>query len=175
MLLFANIISNIGYLLALVIMATLLLRRSYRYFGRKGKTKIEGLVRIPRPKLSGPWATNVDSPEQVSKFEVQLHETMREMSAQLDSKMICLQVLLRQANEKIAQLEQMQQKLSAGSSDTSARPANSAGTNSNDPADPLRQQILTLADEGFSPVTIAHRVAQPLQAVEAVLRDLAGR
>jgi hypothetical protein len=172
MILFANILSSIGYLLALVIMASLLMRRSYRYFGRKGK-KIEGLVRIDRPKPARRWSSNIDSPEQVAKFEVQLQETMRELSAQLDNKMVCLQVLLRQANEKIHRLEQLQ-RIESTNADTSAaepiaRESSAAGEVA-DP-DPIHREIYLLADQGFSAVTIAHRVAQPLREVEAVLRS----
>jgi hypothetical protein len=173
MILFANTLSNIGYLLAVVIMLTLLLRRSYRYFGRKGKRKIEGLVRIDRPAPAKRWSTNIDSPEQVAKFEVQLQETMRELSAQLDNKMVCLQVLLRQANEKIKLLEELQQVASTDES----KAANDLGAvgeklaAAGDVPNPLHQQIYELADQGFSAVTIAHRVAQPLREVEAILHS----
>jgi hypothetical protein len=172
MYLLANTLSNIGFLMALGIMVLLLLRRSHRYFGRKGRTKIEGLVRIDRPPAPKRWTSNIDSPDQVAKFEAQLQETMRELSAQLDNKMVCLQVLLRQANEKIRRLEELQQADSSGQGDSSVDPASTSEVTSatGDLADPLHQQIYTLAEQGFSAVTIAHRVAQPLREVESILR-----
>jgi len=149
-----------------------LLRRSNRYFSRKGRAKIEGLVRIDRPPAPKRWTSNLDSPDQVAKFEVQLQETMRELSAQLDNKMVCLQVLLRQANEKIRRLEELQQMNSSGPAaankeTTTSDPPSATG----DLADPLYQEIYSLAEQGFSAVTIAHRVAQPLREVEAILRE----
>jgi hypothetical protein len=135
---------------------------------------IEGLVRVPRPHGTSRWATNIDSPEQVAKFEVQLQETMRELSAQLDNKMVCLQVLIRQANEKISQLEAVQLPLQAehplAKPETTSREESTTAM-STMAGDPLWQQIYTLAEEGFSPVTIAHRVARTLAEVEAILRN----
>jgi len=173
MILLANILSTIGYLLALAILLGLLLRRSHRYFGRKKPNKIEGLVRVDRPAPKRPWSSNLDSPGQVAKFEVQLQETMRELSAQLDNKMVCLQVLLRQADEKIRRLEQLQQ--SEMNNEAASTPTAGFGANSSSAAvasaiDPAHQQIYGLADQGFSPVTIAHRVSRPLREVEAILQ-----
>lgn len=172
MYLLANTLSNIGFLLALAIIVLLLLRRSNRYFSRKGRSKIEGLVRIDRPAAPKRWTSNIDSPEVVAKYEVQLQETMRELSAQLDNKMVCLQVLLRQANEKIRRLEELQQIDDSGKT-TSGKEgpnANDAASATGEFTDPLHQQIFALAEQGFSAVTIAHRVAQPLREVESILR-----
>ena len=162
-------------LLVMAVSISLLLRRSSRYFGKRKREKHDPVVRIPRPS-SGRWSTNIDSPEQVAKFEVQLQETMREISAQLDNKMVALQILIKQANEKIAQMETLQRAIHLENAEVD--PAAAAAIpeslkKETEAIDPALQQIYVMADQGFSAVTIAHRVARPLSEIESLLRERA--
>jgi hypothetical protein len=46
-----------------------------------------------------------DQPADLVRWEVEMHDTARELKAELDTKMAALQVLIRQANEACERLE----------------------------------------------------------------------
>ena len=88
---------------ALSLIIAMLLLRSHRYFSRR-KVDNAPIVRTAR-------ATNddkcryLDAPDDVARWQVAMHETARELSAKLDSKMVALQVLIAEADRAAARLE----------------------------------------------------------------------
>jgi len=93
-----------------------LLRRSFRYF-RRGRNDTRPLVKVERPARADSAAPLHDAPRDVLRWEVEMHETARVLSAQLDSKMAALQSLIRQAREEADRLERLQ----SGSCDQHAK------------------------------------------------------
>lgn len=53
---------------------------------------------------------NQEPPLELVRWEVQMHDTARELKAELDSKMVALQVLIRQAERECQRLEQLLEK-----------------------------------------------------------------
>ena len=160
--------SSTALLVAMVLATYLLLRRSYRYFGRRNRDH-EPIASVPRPK---PYGSEV--PHRLAKDvlhqEVCLHETARAASATLDNKIRVLQQLVIQAQKKIDRLEHLLQ-----SGDETGRTRVEAVPDAPSSAEhselkPSHSEIFALADRGFSTATIAHCVHTPVRTVEAILR-----
>jgi len=102
--LFAQIeLPTLVALLALVMTIGWLLWRSHRYLARQDKgwspsARVSGRqAEQPRPSL--------DAPDDVIRWEVQMHETARDLAGQLDSKMAVLAHLIREADRAAGRLE----------------------------------------------------------------------
>jgi hypothetical protein len=89
------------FLLALVAMIGILLMRSGRYFSRTGGAA-SGPVRAPRAARQPAGVP----PDELARWEVQMHDTARDLSAQLDSKMAALGHLVQEADRAASRLEQ---------------------------------------------------------------------
>jgi hypothetical protein len=88
-----------GALLAIVI----LLKRSYRYFGRR--TRGGHITRVARPDTMPNPIDGAKGSREFDRLEVRMEQRMREHTALLDSKMLALQALLREADRTIAKLD----------------------------------------------------------------------
>jgi hypothetical protein len=85
-----------------------LLLRTHRHLSRQ-KTSDSPLVRVPRPEQTEP-GHHLDAPPELLRWEVQMHETARALSAQLDSKMSALRCLIAEADRAAARLEASQRR-----------------------------------------------------------------
>lgn len=95
--------STLFALLALVITTGWLLWRSHRYLARQDKASSPSArTSRRRPPQTGP---SLDAPDEMIRWEVQMHETARELSGQLDSKMAALSHLIREADRAASRLE----------------------------------------------------------------------
>jgi hypothetical protein len=160
--LFANIQATIVFLLALVVAIVILLRRVQRYRARL-PAQDGPIVRVPRPgRLEMNPARG--APPDVAKYEVQLHETARELSAKLDTKMIALEHLIRDADKRIGELKSLLQRTDDEPDEAAPDVASEIRY-----VDPRYSEVYSLADQGFSAVTIAHRVGSTLVDVETIL------
>jgi len=186
--LFANIDILTGlFLVALALTIVILLRRSHRYFSRQKRDQ-SPIVETARPVRQDP-GHHLDAPPEVLRWEVQMHETARELSAQLDSKMSALQALIAEADRAAARLEG-----AAGESPAAPgpdpQPADQADalkppqsdeppeTTAETPATDVLQrpstrqrqeEIYTLADYGLDAAEIAGRLGSPIGEVELIL------
>jgi hypothetical protein len=88
-----------GALLAIVI----LLKRSYRYFGRRGRSG--HMTRVARPDTMPNPVNEAKGSREFDRWEIRMQQLMREHTAVLDSKMLALQALLREADATIARLD----------------------------------------------------------------------
>jgi len=113
-----------------------LLMRSHRYLARQDKGR-SPIVRTPRPEPHG-QGPGLDAPDDVMRWEVQMHETARDLSGQLDSKMGALSHLIREADRAAARLEAA---LKAAGQQTDQDPMSAESTEqpSNSPDRPSRQ------------------------------------
>lgn len=90
-------------LLALVVTIGWLLWRSHRYLARQDKAWSPPAHASRRhPRQTGP---SLDAPDEVIRWEVQMHETARDLSGQLDTKMSALSHLIREADRAAGRLE----------------------------------------------------------------------
>ncbi|MBN2474698.1 MAG: hypothetical protein JXB62_08820 [Pirellulales bacterium] len=176
-----------GAILAVLALTTVMfLIRGQRSLRRQKKDDA-ALLRNLKPDRTD-RGHHLDAPGDVLRWEVQMHETARELSAQLDSKMSALQALTAEADRAAARLEAALASVAqaSGASPTSPqKPANqAAGLRPRDDTGPAtaaaagagqpasqerRERIYTLADYGYDPAEIARRVGSPIGEVELIL------
>jgi len=89
------------FLVVMVIVIFFLFSRAKRQATGGKKRASFGSLLEPAGKSS----YNQPSPEALVQWEVKMHETQREVSARLDSKMAALEQLIREANRAAARLE----------------------------------------------------------------------
>lgn len=106
--------------------------------------------------------------QQMSDLLVELSKMARQITAQLDTRSAKLELLIQEADEKIARL----QRLSAVSP-APLQPAepdhDQVPPPSSPPLDPRHREVYTLADEGRTPQEIAQRLDRPQGEVELIL------
>jgi hypothetical protein len=126
---------------------------------------------------------------QIEQWEVRMHEVARELSARLDSKIMAVELLVREAQEQIARWERLQ--ATAGQSATppvasgpsEAAPAAHSGTQAAAlarssqqrphvlarPHSRRHQEVYALSDAGQSSAQIAAQLGSPIGEVELIL------
>jgi hypothetical protein len=80
----------------------ILMRRSRRYLH---KTKREQKRRVARPAAPNRDRSLIDAPPEVLRWQVEMHDTARDLKAELDSKIGALQAVVRIAGEESSRLE----------------------------------------------------------------------
>jgi len=156
---------NLAYvfLIAAILVATLtLLLRLYRYQKRQSR----GVPRqTGRPSQSEQRAS---APDSVIRWEVEMQELARDLKAEIDSKMIALGHLIRDADRAAERLEKALRASSAPGVPPvdSLVPAESGDSENGS----FRNEVHTLADYGFSVEDIASRLSTSVDQVELILR-----
>lgn len=89
-------------LAALALTIGFLLLRSHRYFARQ--QDMSPIIRVQRPQADQ-RGHHVGAPEEMLRWEVEMHDIARDLSAQLDSKMGALEHLIREADRVAGRLE----------------------------------------------------------------------
>lgn len=168
-------------LVMLVLVIGWVLFRTHRAFSRHRDEST--LISTPRPQPAEP-GHHLDAPSEMLRWEVQMHETGRELSAQLDSKMVALQALIADADRAAARLEAAQPQatrcdpkpttqaealLPAGGPDRIGQDVTVGGSAESPSPQHGREEICYLADAGHSPAEIAGRVGRPIGEVELIL------
>ncbi len=99
----SSIVAPLLFALGCGMLTAILLRRSYRYFGKKRRPQ-PALAKQARPQ--GQWSgAQADAAARLNRQEVELHELGRDITARIDSKMILLQELLNKSQAQIDRLE----------------------------------------------------------------------
>jgi len=166
------------FLAALAAAIFILLRRSHRILGRR-KQDDSPMVRVPRPRQGPSQHATLDAPPDVLRWEVQMHETARDLSAQLDSKMSALQALIADADRAAARLETAMARSADLLPSDSSPPTQAealgpsrvvdAAEDGHSPSSQHREEIYLLADYGLDAAAIASRVGLPIGEVELML------
>jgi hypothetical protein len=172
--LLADILQRGLFLAGLAMVILVLLRRSVKYATKPSRNRPHA---PPQPEAN-PKFNHLDAPGEIIRYQVQLHEMARELTARIDSKMLALQHLEREADLRIDRLETLLARLASIGDPPlpgvapypipprGAEPAPAAaGAN----ATPTQREIYSLADQGLSAATIAHRVHTPLVEVQQIL------
>lgn len=171
--LWASIWTNGMFLAGMALLLLILLRRSYRYYGTRPSRKATQRSLVETPRQADKKRSLSSAPPDVLRWHVEMHETARELKAELDSKMRVLQLLIAQARQESERLERI-----LGQSETDAahrsRPFSEATQRpSANTALPRcaehRSEILALARQGHSAAEIAQRLGAPVGDVELIL------
>lgn len=173
-------------LAGVALMLLVLFRRIYRHYGRRpfscgtakvGKTAAD---QPDDPTRKDEQRGLSDAPPDILRWHVEMHETARELKAELDSKMRVLQLLTTQARQEADRLEQLLQRLDTSNVSSSEpvhenQPAETSSTSNPPPCSGDREtRILELADRGYASGEIAHRASVPLEIVERILKKRNG-
>jgi hypothetical protein len=105
---------------------------------------------------------------QMQNLLVELSEMARQLTAQLDTRSQKLEVLLQEADEKIAKLQNIGATIEPRPTPIE-REAWTIPPEPAAPADPQHQAVYTLADQGQSAPEIARQLARPRGEVELIL------
>lgn len=143
----------------LFLLGMVILILSVRRATRRGLRRSASASTDPRPKTAVDPATAkvlLDVPAQLTRWEVRMHDLTRDFSGRLDTKITILDAMLREAAEKIAQLEETLSRVDRAVSRLAAMQdiADEAGNNLRPFAEGLPPRVASrdMADgaEGFS-------------------------
>ncbi|MBM4090022.1 MAG: hypothetical protein FJ276_11480, partial [Planctomycetes bacterium] len=182
MLLGATVLSRTMFIVGVVLLVTILLRRTYKFFGMRAATRQRPrpyLKKTPRPASDAHGLT--DTPVEVLRWQVEMHDLGRNLKAELDTKMRVLQILIAQAKQEAERLEQLLDAERPPAPDSPRSqpadddgPTGSAGNASEEtgrttrrlPATARRRaEIHALADQGHTAAAIAEAVGTPIGEV----------
>jgi hypothetical protein len=133
-----------------------------------------------RPPATGRLSQQRSVERQMESLLVELSEMSRQMSSQLDTRAAKLEFLIKDADERIGRLQQLQQSGPATTVPSfepvpavpSAPPTVAAAAHHAEPPhelDPRHEEIYTLADTGKSIAEIATTLARPSGEIELIL------
>jgi len=103
--------------------------------------------------------------DDLERLLVELQDLSRQITNHIDTRFCKLQVLIKEADEKIRQLQAMGVGKAAGGPRADAMDSAAA----DEPVDPERQAIYDLADQGKSPVEIAQATGKTTGEIELIL------
>ena len=94
------------FLAGCALLTMLLMRRTSRYFGQRISRSGSGphLEHLPRPVKAWDGAQR-DAFALIERQKVELHEISRDLTGQIDSKMILLEQLIATSNQQIERME----------------------------------------------------------------------
>ncbi len=146
----------------------------------RGKRKKDPMQSGPRLSLSQQRSVE----QQMSNLLVELSEMARQITSQLDSRATKLELLIREADEKIAAMKSMgngafhpaapspaQESFSpAPDAIEPPTPTSTPRPTTHDfPPDPRNEQVYAMADQGSTPQEIARQLGRPSGEVQLIL------
>ncbi len=154
-------------LVALGLSIAILMMRAHRYLSRhRGDDR--ALVVPPRPK-SEPATRLMDGPPELARWEIEMHETARDLSAELNSRISVLRAMVAEADRAAARLETALRK----ASERDPRDSQNAPPTHHpaDRAEATPEAVYELADYGFPAADIASRLGRPLAEIQRILQS----
>jgi len=186
--------STLMFFLGVTLMTAILLRRSFRYYRRRrGRTPDRPLRTAAANREVNREQPLMDAPPEVLRWQVEMHETARDLKAELNSKMSALQVLIQMATEASDRLQatidraerlgisecrdtlQEIERLAEQAGSTDGAPLGTLptplpeGTGHPLKRATTRELIFRLADQGNNALAIAQQVDAPIGEVEMIL------
>ncbi len=138
-----------------------------------------------RRKSRAPVPTSLETVERMrqqrgmrgdlEELMVEIEQLSKRFATQLNAKSIELEQLIEEADQRIAQLQQVRGQPGSAVRDTLTMDAYSPSPGSGSPAsqtpadDPLTKSVYELADQGLTPEQIAQRVGEHVGKVELIL------
>lgn len=139
---------------------------------RFGKKKRDPLASAPRASLSQQRSLE----REMNNLVVELSEMARQITAQLDTRAARLELLIDEADRKIAELERLggggggdHRPAATVSPADAANGGRGAPVASTSQTDPRHAEVYALADQGLSPHEIAQRLNRPNGEIELIL------
>ncbi len=155
-------------LVTLGVIIAILLRRSYGYLRRQRRDD-NALVVPPRPKPE-PVTRLMDGPPELSRWEVEMYQTARDLSAELDTRTSILQAMIAEADRAAARLENALRAASESQSIThDSRKNTPDAEHSAECSAATVQAVYVLADYGFPNTDIAARLGHPVAEIKRIL------
>jgi len=157
------------FLLALGLAVVTLMLRGQRYMKRRRREEAADAANPAGGVHASPAAHPQNAPPELGQWEVQMHETARDLMGRLDSKMSALEALIAEADRAVGRLE-------AALSKTTEPPQPLDRQDEPPPASaaqaepPDRGKVYMLADYGYDAAEIARRLGAPLGEIELILR-----
>ena len=150
---------------AILVLTITMLLRLYRYQARNRR---KATSRRPSAAESPPSLRA--TPDSVVRWEVQMHELARDLKGEIDSKMVALSHLIRDADRAAQRLEDALEATAA--SDPSLLQSEDELTPSREALDEqtLREEVYMLADYGFSLLDISSRLEVSTEEIQLILR-----
>ncbi|MEM1303896.1 MAG: hypothetical protein AAGG46_03315 [Planctomycetota bacterium] len=103
--LLAEFLPTLMFAAGCALLTMIMIRLTYKRIGRRRPRRNEPAIDA-QPRPTGAWSgAQADASARISRQEVELHDRSREVTAQIDSKMIMLRELIAQSDEQIARLE----------------------------------------------------------------------
>ncbi|HVX59050.1 MAG TPA: hypothetical protein VHC19_00565 [Pirellulales bacterium] len=181
---------NLLFLLGVVLASSILLLRSLR---RTRRSSSASLPQTHSPARGGSAANRLQALPELQRWEVQMHETARELTARIDNKLRLLEQLIRDADERIARLETLDDGANqseaaeddsviplsqySGVASPNASPSGCESAAAEMPQRPSKalsasrrsEEIYALADAGRNSAEIASQLNSPVGEVELIL------
>jgi hypothetical protein len=183
-------------LVVLAVTAGFLLLRTNRYFARQ-KRLSESAEAWPTPRQEdGEPPSYAQTPHGVVRWEVEMHETARRLTGQLDSKLAALEALVAEADRAAARLEaaidvaRLKERTGASAEPSPSATAGRVPSGCSSvslggasallhpegtrpavapPRPSLHEEVYALADYGYDVAEIARRIGSPVGEVELIL------
>lgn len=118
---------------------------------------------LAKPAAPVSLAAQRDVEKQMTELLVELEQMARQMTAQIDTRAAKLEMLIREADEKIALLR------GSGSGPVATLCAPDRPTQTSTVPDPRHADVYRLADQGLSPGEIARQLGRPYGEIELIL------
>ncbi len=150
---------------AILVMTLPMLLRVYRYQARSKRANPVQLPAGPDPR-----GLRAGAPESIVRWEVQMQELGRDLKAEIDSKMVALGHLVRQADRAAERLEKALAAVQLGDEDPNRVDVGPLPDPGVSETTDLRDEVYLLADYGFSANDIASRLSTPIGQIELILR-----
>lgn len=181
--------TTVLFLSGLALVCAVLLFRTHRQLNARPKGQLSHPASWSRSEPPKPAAHHLDLPREAQRWEVEMHETARELRGQLDSKISVLQHLIRDAAEQAARLEKALERAASidlapsgsaqrvqvapigAASPSVERPRSNslAPPKTTSPTSRRYAEIYALADSGLASAAIATRVGSPIGEIELIL------
>jgi hypothetical protein len=181
--------TTILFLAGLALTCGVLLFRTNRQLAARPKTALPSPASFSQASVAVKPGHRLDAPAEVRRWEVELHDLVRDAQAQLDTKIGILQQLVGDAQHQADRLEAALARASevgqpsahneAGRQSPSDNPdtrvrLDKAAMYAGSLASRRHAEIYALADAGLSSAAIASRVGSPIGEIELIL-GLRGR
>lgn len=141
-----------------------MLLRIYRYQARSKR----GTAVRPAAELD-PRGLRAGAPESIVRWEVQMQELARDLKAEIDSKMVALGHVIRDADRAAERLEKALGCVSRHDSETAGKELGQSPELCDSERAALREEVYLLADYGFSANDIASRLSIPVGQTELIM------
>jgi hypothetical protein len=106
---------------------------------------------------------------QMQNVLVEMAELARQISAQIDTRSSKLEVLMKEADERIAHLQSLSRGQPTGLTSNSLPDSTEAQQADASALDPRNVQVYALADQGRTPLEIAQQLNRPSGEIELIL------